>query len=386
MPVEVREVENVRDLKKFVLFPFSLYKDSKYWVPPLIRSQMDTLRKDKNPAFEYCEAKYWLAYKEGEIVGRIAGIINRKAIEVWKKEYARFCWIDFIDDEHVSRALIDELEHWVRSKGLEGIYGPMGFTTFEQQGMLVDGFNEPATFASAYNYAYYPVHLEKHGYRKEVDYVEFEVKATEGVPEKAERICNIILRRENLQLVKAKSKKELLPYAPQVFKVLNAAYSPLFGFVPLTEKEINMYIKKFFSFIQPEFVTIVVDKNRRVIGFQISVPSLARSFQKAKGKLFPFGFFHIMKELKKPKSIDFLIVGILPEYQGKGVNAIFMTDLTKAALSRGIDTAETNAELEHNVKIQSFWKYYSSRLHKRKRIYVKTFNLNQKNDSETQLT
>lgn len=374
MSVEIREAKSLRELKEFVLFSFPLYKNNKYWVPPLIKGQVDTLRPDKNPAFEYCEAIYLLAYKDKKVAGRIAGIINRKFIEMWKKKYARFCWIDFIDDEEVSRALLKGVEQWARSKGLEGIHGPLGFTTFDQQGMLIEGFNELATFASVYNYDYYPRHMEKLGYQKEVDYFEFEIKDNKVVPEKAERICNIIMKRDQLRLFKAKSKKDLLPYAKQVFDVINASYSPLFGFVPLTEKQIDMYVKKFFSYIQPDFVAVILDKNDRVIGFQITMPSLSRAFQKAKGRLLPFGFIHILRALKKPKSLDFLLVGILPEYQNKGVNALFMTDMTKTARQRGISTAETNAELEHNVKVQNFWKDYDPRLHKKKRIYLKLFD------------
>jgi GNAT superfamily N-acetyltransferase len=371
MSIELKEATSKQERKKFVLFPYSLYKNNRYWVPPLIRDQLSTLDPDKNPVFEHCEAIYLLAYRDNRIVGRIAGIINHKSIEIWGKKQARFCWFDFIDDEEVSGSLLYRIEQWALAKGMEALYGPMGFATFDQQGMLVEGFEELATTFSSYNYDYYPVHMEKHGYKKEADYVEFEIDATKGVHEKVERICTIIMKREQLRLLEGNSKKAYRSYINQVFEVINAAYSPLYGFVPLTEKQIDMYVKKISSFIDTDFVTFVVDKTDRLIGFQLSMPSLSRALQKAKGRVFPFGFIHILRALKKPKSIDLLIVGVLPEYQNKGVTAVFMNDLTRAAARRGIYIAETNAELEDNVKITSFWKYYQARQHKRKRVYIK---------------
>jgi GNAT superfamily N-acetyltransferase len=372
MSLELKEVKNPKDLKKFVLFPFSLYKDNDYWIPPLIKGELETLNPDKNPAFEHCEAKYVLAYKDGKIAGRIAGIVNSRFIKYWKKKWARFCWLDFIDDKEVSKALFQDIEDWARSKGMEGINGPMGFSTFEQQGMLIHGFDELPTIASAYNYPYYPKHLENLSYEKETDYVEYEVKAPDKIPEKAVRICDIILKRHKLKTLKVKSTKDLLPYADQVFDVVNAAYSPLFGFVPLTKKQIDHFVKKYFSFIQPDYTTVVLDKNDKVIGFQISMPSLSKAFQKAKGKLLPFGFMPVLKAMKNPERIDIMIVGVLPEYQSKGVNSLFMTDLTKKCIEKGIKYAESNAELEENIKVQNFWRYYDARQHKRKRIYFKS--------------
>ena len=250
----------------------------------------------------------------------------------------------------------------------------MGFTTFEQLGILIHGFDEMPTFSSTYNYPYYPEHLEKHGYGKDVDYIEFEIASPEAIPEKAVRIGKIALKRLNLKVLRVKSKKELLPYARQVFDVINAAYEPLFGFVPLTEKQTDLFVKKYFSFVLPEFTTIVLDKDDRVVGFQISMPSLSRAFQKARGRLFPFGFWHLMRALKKPDRVDVLLVGILPEYQGKGVNALFMIDMTNTCLEKGIQWAESNSELEENIKVQSFWKYFDSRQHKRKRVFKKAFS------------
>jgi len=369
--IEIREVQSLKDLKKFVRFPFSLYKNNKYWIPPLIKEEIHTLRSDKNPSFDHCEAVYYLAYKNGKIAGRIAGIINRRFIELWEKKYARFCWLDFINDEEVSAALLKKVELWAQSKGMGALLGPMGFTTFEQQGILIEGFDELPTFLSIYNYDYYPEHMEKLNYSKEVDYIEFKVKAPEAVPEKAVRISNVIKKRMKVKLLKSTSKKMLLPYATQVFDVINEAYSPLFGFVPLTEKQVDLLVKKFVTFIQPEYVSIVLGENGKVIGFQISSPSLSRAFQKANGRLFPFGFVPILKAYKKPECIDIILVGVHPDYQNKGINAIFMTDLTETCIKKGILTAESNAEMEENDRVQNFWRYYDARQHKRKRIYIK---------------
>jgi ribosomal protein S18 acetylase RimI-like enzyme len=329
---------------------------------------------EKNPALDYCEAKYWLAYQDNKIVGRIAGIINHKYIEKWKNKYAGVSRFDFINDEKVSMALLGTVENWVKSKGLEAVHGPIGFTNFDHQGMLVEGFDELPTIASTYNYDYYPRHIENFGYKKDIDYLEFEVKVPDSVPEKAERLAQIVLKKNNLNLVRARSKKELLPYARQMFDVINATYSPLFASVELSEKLIDMYIKKYFSFILPEYVTIVFNENDKVIGFQITISSLSRAFQKAKGRLFPFGLVHILKALKKPKYLDLYLVGILPEYQNKGISAIFMNELTKIAIANNIISAETNSELEENTKVQDFWKYYEVRQHKRKRVYLKKFD------------
>lgn len=373
MPIEIREVKTRRDLKKFIRFPYALYKKNEYWIPPLFQSELETLTPEKNPAFEYCEAKYWLAFKDGKVVGRVAGIINHKFVEKWGQNLGGFSRLDFVENEAVTGALLKTVEDWVKSKGLSGIHGPVGFTNFDQQGMLVEGFAELPTIASTYNFEYYPQHLERRGYEKEIDYLEFDVKVPDSVPEKAERLANIVMKKQKLKLVHAKSRKELLPYAKQIFDVINVTYSGLFASVEYSEKLVDLYIKKYFSFILPEYVTIVMDENERVIGFQITMPSLSRAFQKAGGRLFPIGFIHILRAMKNPKYLDLYLVGVLPEYQNKGVNAIFMSEMTKLAIRNGIISAETNSEMEDNKKVQDFWEYYESRQHKRKRVYLKTF-------------
>ncbi|MFC2166724.1 hypothetical protein ACFLQZ_02015 [Acidobacteriota bacterium] len=373
MTVEIREVKSRSDLKRFVRFPFSLYKDNKYWIPPLIKEELDLLDAEKNPDFEYCEAKYWLAYKDNKLVGRIAGIYNKRFVETWKKKYLSFSWFDFIDDKNVSKALFEQVEAWAKSKGMEGVHGPLGFTTWDPQAILIEGFDELPTPASVYNYPYYAEHLEELGCQKEVDYLEFKVNVPKEIPEKAKRIANIVQKREGLTVIKCKTTKELLSYGKQLFDVINATYKPLFYYVELTEKQIDRFIKKYLSQLKTEFILFILDKNNKLIAFQIIMPSLSKALQKAKGKLYPFGFIHLLKAMKNPKVLDLIIVGILPEYQNKGINALFLADMTQTAIDKNILYAETNSELEENMKIQNFWKYFDSRQHKRKRVYLKIF-------------
>lgn len=373
MAVEIREVKNKRDLKIFVRFPFTLYKDNEFWIPSIIKNEMEVLNSKKNPDFEYCEAKYWLAYKDNQLVGRIAGIYNKKYVEKWKNKYANFSRFDFIDDEEVSKALFDRVEAWAKSKGMEGIHGPLGFTTFDHQAILIEGFDEMPTSASVYNYEYYPVHLDRLGCEKEVDYIEFKINVPKEIPEKVERITNIVLKREKLKLIKSKSKRTLLFYAKQLFHVINEAYKPLFYFIELNDKQMDRFIKKYTGLIKAKYILLVVDQNDKVIAFQVTMPSLSKAFQKAGGRLFPFGFIHFFLAARKPTILDLYLIGILPEYQGKGIQAIFMKDLHQTAIDNNILYGESNSELEENIKVQSIWKYYDSKQHKRKRIYVKLF-------------
>jgi len=371
MPITVKEVTKKHELKKFISFPYKLYAGNEYWVPPLRFDEMNTLRKDKNPAFDFCEAKYWLAYKDGKIAGRIAGIINTRFIEKWGKKHARFGWIDFIDDEEVSKALLDTVEHWAREKGMDAVEGPLGFTDLDYEGMLVEGFKELGTMAAIYNYPYYPQHLEKYGFRKEIDWIEFEIQTPREVPEKIERIAEIALKRNHLKILETPTRKDLLPYAKDMFTVLNASYENIFGFVPLTEKQIDVYIKQYFGFIRPEYVSIILDKNDRVAAFGITMPSFSRALQKSNGKLFPFGFIHLLRAMKNNDTLDLYIIGVRPDLQGKGVNAIMFREIINIVVNNKFVKAETNYELENNYRVQAQWKYFTKRQHKRRRCYIK---------------
>ncbi len=371
MNIEIKEVSGRGDLKKFVKFPYKLYAGNKYWVPPLFFDEMNTLRRDKNPAFEFCESKYWLAYRNGKIVGRIAGIINQKYIDKWHNKYLRFGWIDFIDDEQVVKALLDTVENWALSKGMTAVHGPLGFTDMDYEGMLIEGFNELGTLATIYNYPYYPKYLEKFGYQKDVDWVEFAVKNPQKIPEKIERIANRIKERNNLTILKVNKAKELLPYATEIFEVLNNAYKDLFGFVTLSEKQIAMYVKQYFGFIRPEYVPVVLDSKGKIAAFGITMPSLSKALQKARGRLFPLGFLYILRAMRKNDRVDLYLVAVRPDLQDKGVNAILIHEMNKTFLKEKIIEVETNPELESNLKVQAQWKLMEKRQHKRRRCYIK---------------
>jgi ribosomal protein S18 acetylase RimI-like enzyme len=370
--VFIKEVENKKELKKFILFPFSLYGKNKYWVPPLIYDEMNTLNKSKNPAFEFCDAKYWLAYKDGNIVGRIAGIINNRYIENWHKKYVRFGWVDFINDEEVSVALISVLEQWARENKMEAIHGPLGFTDFDPEGLLVEGFEELGTLGAIYNYPYYIEHIEKRGYKKDIDWIEFKIKPPEQVPVKVNRIAEIVLNKYKLKILKVKKAKELLPYGREIFEVINCTFKDLYGFVQLSEKQIDLYIKQYFGFIRPDYVPVVLDDKGRVAAFGITMPSLSIALQKARGKLFPIGFIRLIKAVKKNDFVDLYLVGVRPDFQDKGVNAILINEMAKVFINNKVKFVETNRELETNYKVQGQWKGLNGTQHKRRRCYIKT--------------
>jgi GNAT superfamily N-acetyltransferase len=371
MDVQIREVTGPKLLKTFIRFPATLYRGNPYYVPSLFFDESNTLRRDKNPAFEHCEAKYWLALSRGRIVGRIAGIINRLHIEKWKQAFVRFGWIDFIDDPEVSKALLDTVESWARENRMTAVHGPLGFTDLDREGMLVEGFDELGTLATIYNHPYYPVHLEKLGYLKDTDWLEYEMAVPSEPNETIARIADIALRRNKLKLLDVRHKKQLLAYAGDLFHLLDDEYRKLYGVVPLTQKQMDGYIKQYFGFITPEFVPIVLDSDGRMIAFGITMPSLSRALQKAKGRLFPFGFIHLMRALKKNDRADLYLVAVKSEYQGKGVNAILIHKMNQVYNRLGITRAESNPELETNRMVQDQWKYFEKRQHKRRRCFIK---------------
>lgn len=371
MTYQTREVDTPRKLKEFIRFPFRLYKGNPFWVPPMDFDEKLTLTKGKNPALEFCELKMWMVYKENQPVGRIAGIINHKANEIWGVRHARFGWIDFIDNQEVASILFNLVETWARDRGMDAVHGPLGFTDFDKEGMLVEGFNELGTMATLYNHYYYPILTENAGYKKDTDWIEFEVKVPESIPEKHIRIAELALKRNGLRVFTAKKTKELLPYAAQIFDLINIAYKDLYGFVPVNEEQKKYYTKLYFSFIKSDFVPLILDKNNKVVGFGVTMPSLSRALQKAQGKLFPLGFIYLLQALKKPRYVDFYLMAVNPELQNKGVNAALFTDLIPKYQRLGIVSAETNVELEDNQKVTAQWDYFERRQHKRRRAYIK---------------
>jgi hypothetical protein len=371
LSIIIHEVKNLNELKQFVDLPYRLYRNHKCWVPPIRMDEINTLRKDKNPAFEHCEARYWLARRDGKIVGRIAGILNQKYIDKWKKKQIRFGWLDFEDDPAISTALFTAIEQWGRDLGMDAVHGPMGFTDLDYEGMLIEGFDEMGTMATIYNYPYYPVHIESLGYKKDIDWVEFEVTPSPEVPERLERIADMTMRRLHLHILKAKKKKELLPYVPQIFELIDEAYKDLYGTVPLSPRQVANYTKQYFGFIKPDYVSVILDAEGRVAAFGITMPSLSRALQKSRGRLMPFGVIQFIKALKKHDRADLYLVGVRPSLQNKGINAVMIREVNKIYIEHNIKKVETNPELETNRDVQGQWKFYDRRQHKRRRCYIK---------------
>ncbi|MDO9545477.1 MAG: GNAT family N-acetyltransferase [Pelolinea sp.] len=371
MDVHIQEVHNKKELKKFVDFPHSLYAGNAYWVPSLRSDEMHTLDPIKNPAFAYCEARCWLAYAENKVVGRIAGIINRRHTEKWGQPYVRFGWFDVIDDPTVTLVLLEKVESWARNEGLTAVHGPMGFTNLDHAGMLIEGFEELATQAAGYNYAYYRDHMEQAGYQKDVDYLEYEMPMIEEMDPKISRLSELVLKRNNLHLLEVKRKKDLLPYARELFDMLGAEYEHLYGVVPLSEEQINAYIEQYFGFISPEFVPVIVDADGRMAAFGVTLPSLSKALRRSKGRLFPFGAVHILRALKKNDRADLLLVAVAKKYQGKGVNAVLINRMFEVFRDFGIKKVESNPELESNIAVQAQWKHFERRQHRRRRIFIK---------------
>lgn len=371
MEIEIREVTTKGELKAFIEFPYRLYKGDPYFVPAMRFDEMATLSKGKNPAFDYCESRMWVALENGKVVGRIAGIINHAYINKWKNKYIRFGWIDFNKEEKIAAALLQQVEQWGKERGMTAIHGPMGFTDLDFEGMLVEGFDQLSTLATIYNYPYYPQYLEKLGYTKEADWLEYRIKVPDQVPEKVERMASLVTERLGLKVVKVKKAKEILPYAADIFNLINLAYADLHGVVSLTDKQIKYYTKQYFSFIRTDFVSLITDKEGKLAAFGITMPSLSIALQKAKGSLFPFGFIHMLRALKKNTVGDMYLVAVRPDLQGKGVNAILMREITRSYIKNGIQFAESNPELETNAQVQAIWKYYEAKNHKRRRCYIK---------------
>jgi GNAT superfamily N-acetyltransferase len=367
----IQEVTTLKDLRTFIRFPQQLYKGNPYYVPALFADDYSTLRWDVNPAFEHCEARYWLAYQDGKVVGRVAGIVNKLYKQSWGVNYGRFNWIDFIDDPDVSRALLETVETWVRGFHVEAIHGPLGFTDMDREGMLIEGFDQLSTMVTFYNHPYYREHLERLGYAKAIDWVEYEITVPAEPVEAISRVAEAAKQRSNLHILQVRHKKDMLKYAGQMFAVFNEAYRNLYGVVPLTEKQVAMAIKQYFGLVLPEFVPFVINAQDELVGFGITMPSLSHALQKSGGQLFPFGFIHLLKALNQNDRADLYLIGVRDGYRGKGVNAILMDHILKTYQRRGITKVESNPELETNDLVQSQWKYFEKRQHKRRRVFIK---------------
>jgi len=371
MTIEIKEVKTKKELKQFVEFPNKLYADNQYYVAPLTFDEINTLRADKNPAFEYNEACYWLAYKDNNIVGRIAGIINKSHNIKTGQLYARFGWVDFIDDLEVSKKLFDTYENWARQKGMTQTHGPLGFTDLDREGMLIEGFEEMGSMNTYYNYPYYQKHLETFGYGKAAEWIQFELDLPPEISDRIASFAEIIQKKYELRPLRAKKAKDLLPYTHGVFDVIDEAYSELYGVVPLTPKQVDTYIDQYFGFIDPDFVVVILDKTDRVVAFAIAMPSLSKALRKANGRLFPFGFIHIYKALKKNDTLDLYLIGSRKEYHSKGITAIIFNEMHNACLRRKVKKLVSLPQLENNHKVLSNWKYYNIHEHIRRRCFIK---------------
>lgn len=375
MAVEIRKLEPTKkELLKFIHFPIDvLYNDSTCYVPDLVSDMLSTFLPSENPAYEFCESAFFMAYRDGKPVGRIAGIINSLVNQREQKQEGRFGFVDFIDDEEVVDALMCAVEQWAKEKGMTCLTGPLGFTDMDPEGCLIEGFDQLGTQATIYNYPYYPKHFERLGFVKDVDWVEFKVIVPEQIPEKMVKIGNIVQHRFNLHLVKMNSTKELVKkYGNEIFALINESYDSLFGYSPLSEKQVKHYINVYLPFLPLDHISLVADANDKLVGVGISVPSLSRALIKSRGRMLPFGWYHMLKAIKhEGRIVDLLLIAVAPEYQSKGVNSLFFVDLIPAFNKRGYEWAETNIELENNENVQKQWQYFDIKQHKRRRAFTK---------------
>lgn len=380
--IQIKRVETKKDLKRFIEFHYDLYKGNPYDVPNLYSDEVNTLSKNKNAAFDFCEAEYYLALKEGKIVGRVAAIINHKANEKWKKKDVRFGWIDFIDDIEVSRALFKAVEEYGRKKGMDDIVGPLGFTDMDPEGMLTWGFDKLGTMATIYNYEYYPQHMEKlSGWEKDNDYVEYYLVVPEKSPEKYTKIAEMVEKRYNLHVRKL-TKKDIFQggYGKKLFDLINLTYSDLYGFSKLTDRQIDQYVKMYFPLADLDLVTVIEDGNKdnQLAGLGITIPSLSHALQKCRrGRLFPFGWWHLLRAIKfhKTDGVDLLLMGFLPEYRAKGANALLFADLIPRYVNYRFKWGETQVEMESNEGVQSQWGPLDPINHKKRRCYRRSLTL-----------
>ncbi|MFV0331136.1 MAG: hypothetical protein ACK5KL_15175 [Dysgonomonas sp.] len=377
MSVIIKEIDNNdKSLKKaFVKFPIKdLYKNSPYYVPALILDELGTLDTKKNPAFDFCEMQLFLAYRNNRIVGRIAAIINHNANKIWDKKQGRFGFVDFVDDKEVVDTLFAAAEQWLKSRGMDTIVGPMGFTDLDHEGLLIHGYDKVSTMSTTYSHPYYREHIERMGFEKEVDWKEFIIPVPTGVPDRHRRIAEMVSKRYGLRVLKFKSLKQITPYINKLFNLLNVAYAPLYGFSPLTQRQIDYYVKMYVPLLRWDLVSIIIkEETDEVVGFGIGVPNLSNALIKSRGKLFPLGWYYLLRDLKgkKNKVADLMLMGIAPEYQGKGVNAIIFNDFIPSTYNCGFKHVESNPELEMNNKIVSLWDGFDAENHKIRRAYIK---------------
>ena len=374
MSIIIKTVSSKKDFMTFARFANKLYKGNKYYVPSMPMDDLSTFSKEKNAAFEFSDAEFYLAYKDGEVVGRVAAIINHKANDAWKVKQVRFGWIDFIDDLEVSAALLDAVIEFGRKAGMTQIVGPLGFTDFDPEGMLVEGYDRLSTMALIYNHPYYPEHMKKHGYYKETGWIEYRLTIPEFVSERHKRIAEAVMERYDLRIIK-KTRRQIKKerYGQKLFDLINQTYCVLYGYSLLSEKQIDQYVDMYLSLIDTEMLTFVENKEGEMIAAGISIPSLSEALQKCNGEIFPFGWWHLLKAmfLKKPDTLDLLLIGVRPDYQNRGINSLMILDLVERYNKLGFRYAETNAMLETNNRIHAMFEPFEKEVHKRRWVFGK---------------
>lgn len=374
MNIEIEEIKDKKGVKDFVNFQFDLYRDDAMWVPPIKADEIKALLPETNPMMKFCKTKFWLAKREGKIVGRIGGIINTRYLENADEQIARFTRFESVDDFEVVQLLLNTAETWAKENGMLGIDGPLGFANIDHQALLIEGFEHLPSVASEYHKPYYKAHIEKLGYEKEMDWIEFRLTIPESIPDKVQMIADKVRERSGVQVRTYKKNSELVPYAKELFKLMNQAFSELFSFVHFDDDMIDFYVKKFIPILSPRFVKLIFDKEENLMGFIIALPSLSEAMQKAKGRIFPFGWYHIMKAYKNPEVIDLMLTGLHPKFQGMGYSALLMVETQRTAIDAGARYAETTGMIETNHKAIQNWKNYEHIQHKRKRCFIKRFN------------
>lgn len=374
MAVQIKTVTTKSELKTFVRFANKMYKGNKYYVPSMPMDDLETFDRNKNAAFEFSEAEFYLAYKDGKPVGRVAAIVNNKANQAWSVKQVRFGWFDFIDDLEVSKALLDAVVAFGKSKGMNQIAGPLGFTDFDPEGMLVDGFDRICTMALFHNHPYYPEHMKKHGYVKETGWLEYRITIPAEVPERLKKLSQVVLERYNLKLVKkTKAQVKRENYGQKIFKLINETYCGLYGFSLLSPKQIDQFVDTYLGVINMNLLAFVENQEGELIGAAITMPSIAKALQKCNGEILPFGWWHLLKAMywKPTDTLELLLIGVRPDYQNKAINSVLCLDIMENCHKMGFRYAETNANLEDNTKIQAMWASFEKEQHKKRWIFAK---------------
>lgn len=376
--VQIVEVNNKKQLRKFVTLPNKMYKDVPQFVPAFYGDDMSDWDKKKNPAFQYCEARAFLAYRDGKIVGRIAGILNHQANEKWHTNRMRFSQVDFIDDPEVSKALFDTVEKWAVEKGCDELQGPLGFCDLDREGMLVEGYDRRNMFITYYNLPYYNEHLSRMGFHKDTDWVEYKINVPseqDEIYQKIHRLSDVVAKRGNFHKANFTKRSQYKPYIKAFFELVNEAYKELYGVVTLNKDQIEKYANKFIPLINPDYCCLVLDENEKLEGFGVCCPSVADAMKKSNGKLFPLGWIRVLGALRKNTAVDLLLIAVRPELRSKGINAIIIDHIMQSCIKNGIVYAESGPQLETNIKVLSQWREFQTEEHKRRRCYVKEISL-----------